>query len=495
MIERRLTELVQSIAAAFGARGDAALRARLSGDDQPRPRGDVRRRRRRVAGRRRQRRAQPRSVDGRRGLLVHAAGEARARSRGWGRAAPKAAASCTTARYDFNDAVIPLGAGYLAALAEAAMPLAGADARDATMPASTPRFRRFAATYAEARDRFLAAARARGLAVDSHVHPVARGAAGEDAGDRRRAAGRRDAAGAAGADVRHARRRGLLRLRAARSACCTTTRSSRARERAGVARACSCTRSIRTASRTCAGPTRTTSTSTATSATSRRRLPPNARVRRRARLHRAGRRGRRRADERGAARRLRRGARRARAAGRRSAAASASIPTVSSTAARRRRGATRVLRAVLREHGAHARRARLDRLPHGPRPARPRREDLRRRATTPADARARAGVVGRRRHVVPRRLVDVGAADRRQLQRRVRRMPAARRTPASRSSTARCRSPTCCSALRADQWLHNHPDAPAAQRAAIKRAGARRVLRRRRRLEGAWSTRRRAPPR
>jgi len=27
--------------------------------------------------------------------------------------------------YDFNDAVIPLGAGYLAALAERAMPLAG----------------------------------------------------------------------------------------------------------------------------------------------------------------------------------------------------------------------------------------------------------------------------------------------------------------------------------------------------------------------------------
>jgi hippurate hydrolase len=29
-----------------------------------------------------------------------------------------------SSRYDFNDAVIPLGAGYLAALAERAMPLA-----------------------------------------------------------------------------------------------------------------------------------------------------------------------------------------------------------------------------------------------------------------------------------------------------------------------------------------------------------------------------------
>jgi len=38
----------------------------------------------------------------------------------------------------------------------------------------------FAATYAEARDKFLAAARARGLAVTRHVHPVARGADGEE---------------------------------------------------------------------------------------------------------------------------------------------------------------------------------------------------------------------------------------------------------------------------------------------------------------------------
>ena len=37
----------------------------------------------------------------------------------------------------------------------------------------------FAATYAEARERFLAAARARGLAVERHLHPGARGADGE----------------------------------------------------------------------------------------------------------------------------------------------------------------------------------------------------------------------------------------------------------------------------------------------------------------------------
>jgi uncharacterized protein DUF2817 len=38
----------------------------------------------------------------------------------------------------------------------------------------------FAATYVEARDKFLAAAKAHGLPVTSHVHPTARGAAGED---------------------------------------------------------------------------------------------------------------------------------------------------------------------------------------------------------------------------------------------------------------------------------------------------------------------------
>jgi len=38
----------------------------------------------------------------------------------------------------------------------------------------------FSASYAEARDRFHAAARARGLAVERHVHPSARGADGEE---------------------------------------------------------------------------------------------------------------------------------------------------------------------------------------------------------------------------------------------------------------------------------------------------------------------------
>ena len=58
--------------------------------------------------------------------------------------------------YDFNDAVIPLGAGYLAALAETAMPLARDDRMRRRMDPARATSR---ARYAEARDKFLAAAR------------------------------------------------------------------------------------------------------------------------------------------------------------------------------------------------------------------------------------------------------------------------------------------------------------------------------------------------
>ena len=64
-------------------------------------------------------------------------------------------------------------------------------------------------------------------------------------------------------------------------------------------------------------------------------------------------------------------------------------------------------------------------------------------ATLPRISRARA-LVGRRRDVVLRRLVDVGAAHGRHVQRGVRRMPRRASTRASRSNTARCRSPRCC---------------------------------------------------
>ena len=83
-------------------------------------------------------------------------------------------------------------------------------------------------------------------------------------GDRRRA----------GVLVLHARRRTASKAtaaRACRSRCCATTRScARSTRRARRGRS-SCTRSIRTASRTAGASTRTTSTSTATSAISRSR--------------------------------------------------------------------------------------------------------------------------------------------------------------------------------------------------------------------------------
>ena len=47
------------------------------------------------------------------------------------------------------------------------------------MPALDP-VTGFAATYGEAREAFFAAARARGLAIARHVHPIARGAEGEE---------------------------------------------------------------------------------------------------------------------------------------------------------------------------------------------------------------------------------------------------------------------------------------------------------------------------
>ncbi len=133
-------------------------------------------------------------------------------------------------------------------------------------------------------------------------------------------------------------------------------------------------------------------------------------------------------------------------------------------------------------HGPRA--ARLDRFPHRARAARPRRKDLRRPRRRRATSRA-TGVVGRRRDVVPRRLVDIGAAHGRQCT--TRRTTNARASPtrASRSNTGRCRSPRSCQALRADQWLHNHPDAPATQRTTIRQQMRDAFYVRRRRLEGA----------
>ena len=163
-------------------------------------------------------------------------------------------------QYDFNDGVIPLGAGYLAALAERAMPLddrsarrrspGGASAvlaeatqrsagawRERSISAAALRVRRMRRRASE----FLAAARARGLAVESHVHPAARGAEGEElAVDVALLGIAERAASLLCLTVRHARRRRLLRLGRARSALLRDDgiRRRRARRRASRSLLC-----------------------------------------------------------------------------------------------------------------------------------------------------------------------------------------------------------------------------------------------------------------
>ncbi len=77
-----------------------------------------------------------------------------------------------SSRYDFNDGVIPLGAGFLAALA----------ARDADRSLIAAMFdlaAAFAPDYAQAREKFQAAAAARSLPLERHVHPPRPGIQGE----------------------------------------------------------------------------------------------------------------------------------------------------------------------------------------------------------------------------------------------------------------------------------------------------------------------------
>ena len=264
---------------------------------------------------------------------------------------------------------------------------------------------------------------------------------------------------AAGADVGDARRRRLLRLRrAGRAAARRRLRARRARRR-GVA--VLFVHAVNpTAFRTGGASTRTTSTSTGTSATSRRRCRVNAAY----------------ADVHPlllprdvaavAARTKRRSARTSRR-------------TASARSRRRSRGGQYdisrrpVLRRHARRHGATRRcapccgatRRRAGALGWidfhtGARSARPRREDLRRARRRRDDlARARAWW-GAEVTSVLRRLVDVGAAHRLSYQRRLRRMPAASNSPAIALEYGTLPLLEVLQALRADHWLHNHPEAP-----------------------------------
>lgn len=108
----------------------------------------------------------------------------------------------------------------------------------------------FAHTYEDARDKFLAAAEARGLRIERHVHPHAVGPAGESLSiDTALFAPQRAqtllivTSGVHGVEG--------FAVPAARSACCMTTHSSRAWW-PPTWRCCSCMPSTRTGLRTCA---------------------------------------------------------------------------------------------------------------------------------------------------------------------------------------------------------------------------------------------------
>ena len=142
-----------------------------------------------------------------------------------------------------------------------------------------------------------------------------------------------------------------------------------------------------------------------------------------------------------------------------------------------------VLRQVLREHGAQRAHARLDRLPYGLGP-RGHGEKIFAGRDDRRGLRARQGMVGRRRDVVPRRLVDVGAADRRQLQRRVRRVPAGGvRRHRARIRHAAVRRP-CCRRCAPTSGSPIIPTRRPTQSRADQARDPRRVLPGCRRLEG-----------
>jgi metal-dependent amidase/aminoacylase/carboxypeptidase family protein len=122
MIERRLTELVQSIAAAFGAHArlhyERVYPATVNHDREAMFAADVAESLVGAAN-------VVRDLDPSMGaedfsFMLEAKPGAFARL---GQGGAEGGCFLHNSTYDFNDAVIPLGAGYLAALAEAAMPL------------------------------------------------------------------------------------------------------------------------------------------------------------------------------------------------------------------------------------------------------------------------------------------------------------------------------------------------------------------------------------
>src|SRR6478609_6015809 len=148
------------------------VRARVSADDQPRCRRAIRRRRCRNPRRSRERAAQSGAVDGRRGFFVHAAGETgrirtpRAGRRG-SRQLPAQQPLRLQRQRDSTRCRIPGGAR------------GARDADRSLIEAMLDLSAAFAPDYAQAREKFEAAAAARSLDVERNEHPTARGAQGE----------------------------------------------------------------------------------------------------------------------------------------------------------------------------------------------------------------------------------------------------------------------------------------------------------------------------
>ena len=123
MIEKRLTELVQSIGAAFGAvatlKYERVYPATLNHDAEAMFAADVAAKL--VGAENVVRNLDPSMGSEDFSFMLQVKRGAFARL---GQGGAEGGCFLHNSKYDFNDAVIPLGAGYLAALAETAMPLA-----------------------------------------------------------------------------------------------------------------------------------------------------------------------------------------------------------------------------------------------------------------------------------------------------------------------------------------------------------------------------------
>ena len=347
--------------------------------------------------------------------------------------------------------------------------------------------RHFAADYAEARAKFLAAASARGLAVETHVHPERAGRTARRSRSTSPCSGHRDAPSALLRDVRHAWRRRASAARGCQVGLLADDAFVASVERRRRARrAAACAQSVRLLA-------------PAPHQRGQRRPQPQlprlraSRCRPTTRMRRCTtswcrRPGRRRPRTRCASARTSRRTARSRC---RQAVSGGQCDCPDGLFYGGARADVEQRRAARRAARARPRRARRSRgstsTPGSARAATARRSS--RAATIAADVRARQGVVGRRRHVVLRRLVDVGAADRRQLfNAALRRMPG-RRVHRDR---ARVRHAVvhgrAAGAARAISGSRNHPDAPADGARAIKRADARCVLRRTPTTGRRWCT-------